>query len=90
MSATPPAHDGLWLSCRRATELASRALDVPLTARERWALRLHLALCVFCRRYRRQIDLLHKAWSRAPAPGSGPGLPDDARARIRRSLPAGR
>lgn len=51
----------MMISCRKATELASRALDAPLSRRERLALRLHLWVCQRCRRYRRQLLLLRQA-----------------------------
>ncbi|GAB6067120.1 hypothetical protein JCM13664_04380 [Methylothermus subterraneus] len=48
------------LTCRQAVELLSKALDVPLSVRERLALRLHLWLCALCRRYARQLNLLER------------------------------
>ncbi len=48
------------LSCKQAVELVSKALDTPLTWRERAALRLHLWLCAMCRRYAGQLRLLER------------------------------
>ncbi len=47
------------LSCRDATRLISRRLDEPLARRERWALRLHLLFCYWCRRFAAQVRVLH-------------------------------
>ena len=48
-------------SCRAATQLISLAADRPLLARERFSLKLHLAFCLWCRRYNRQAHLLGQA-----------------------------
>ena len=55
--------------CRRASELLSRARDGRLPPGDRVALTLHLALCVHCRRYGRQVKMLGRAF-RAAADGS--------------------
>lgn len=81
-----PHPPGLWVSCRRATELASRALDRPLTARERFALGLHTLVCGWCRRYRAQLHRLREAMRRHD--GTGPGLSPERRARIVRGMRA--
>jgi len=46
------------LSCRQITERSSALLDGELGFRERWAVRMHLAMCVRCRRFTRQLRLL--------------------------------
>jgi len=53
--------------CDRASALASRGQEVPLTAGERVRLRLHLLICVHCTRFVRQIGILRRA---------GHGLPE--------------
>ncbi len=45
-------------SCREATRLQSEAMDRPLSLRKRIGLRIHLALCRWCRRYGMQIGFL--------------------------------
>jgi len=57
--------------CRQASELLSRAREEKLSPGERVALTLHLAMCVHCRRYGRQIKLLGRAF-RAAIEGSNP------------------
>ena len=78
-SRTPP--------CQRVAELCSQALDRPLTLRERLALRLHLAVCVLCARYRAQLRVLRRL---ARKFGQGVDetvtLPPEARDRMLRAL----
>jgi len=55
----------LWLvltaSCAEASRLASESLDRELATSERWALRVHTAICRNCRRFVHQIRLIHQA-----------------------------
>lgn len=79
------------LTCKDASHLLSERQERPLSRRERWGLRLHLWLCVSCRRFERQLDLMRQAMRalRARAEGdtgTAAGLPADARERIRRAL----
>jgi hypothetical protein len=79
------------LSCRKASELASRSLDRPLTAGERITLTLHLAICGICRRYRRQIMFISRAAREMSRPGMDArapetGLSETARQRCRRAI----
>jgi len=52
------------LSCKEATRLLSQAQDRPLTYSERVKLRLHLAACVACTRFSRQLAFMREAVSR--------------------------
>ena len=80
------------LPCRDMTRLASESLDRDLGRLERIALRSHLLYCTACRRYLRQIALIRRALRRYAThleidrAVTGPGLPDDVRARIKRAL----
>lgn len=65
------------IRCRRASELLSRSREERLSAADRVAVALHLAICVHCRRYGRQIRLLGRAF-RAAAAGSNPGEAADS------------
>ena len=47
-------------TCRDISAMVSRAMDARLTVRERWRVRLHLALCAACRRFERQVQLLRR------------------------------
>jgi hypothetical protein len=48
-----------FLSCKQYTELASRALDEPLTFSEKLRSNIHWVLCLVCRRFNKQIKLIH-------------------------------
>jgi anti-sigma factor RsiW len=43
------------LRCRDVAELMSDHVDGALSRRQRLSVRLHLAMCSFCRRYARQM-----------------------------------
>lgn len=47
-------------TCRDITALVSRAMDARLPLRERWRVRLHLVVCVACRRFERQVLMLRR------------------------------
>lgn len=49
------------LTCKETTRLVSQGLDRELAFGERVALRLHLAICVGCRRASAQMRFLRKA-----------------------------
>jgi len=49
------------LSCEHYTELASQSLDRPLNLKEKFFFRLHHAVCMVCRRYNRQINLIQRS-----------------------------
>jgi len=49
------------ISCKEASRLASQQLERQLTLGERVRLRLHLAICVGCRRMERQFRFLRAA-----------------------------
>ena len=49
------------LSCKESTRLVSQGLDRELAFGERVALRVHLAICLGCRRAGRQMRFLGQA-----------------------------
>ena len=54
------------MTCAEAARLMSNRLNHPLGIRARLALRLHLMLCVGCRRYARQLMFIRE-WLRSSA-----------------------
>ena len=78
------------LTCKDASHLISERQEHRLSMRERWALRLHLWLCISCRRFARQIELLREAIraysARLEDEEYGPELSSEARERIRKAL----
>jgi hypothetical protein len=79
--ATPP--------CHRITQLLSLSLDHPLPARKRFLIKVHFLICVWCRRYGRQLQLLRK-YGRALAedPPLDQRLSPEARQRLHRCFEA--
>jgi len=73
-------------NCAEMSRLTSRALEQPLTLKMRMQMRLHFAICAWCRRYFEQINFLHNT---APKLGlqlgelPGRGLPLEAKERIK-------
>ncbi len=49
------------LSCKQASKIISQSLDKPLTMRERFALKLHLIICKYCKRFSQQVQTLRVA-----------------------------
>lgn len=77
----------LFMTCRDAAPLISRAMDRPLKPRDRAAVRVHLAICAACRRYRSQLRFVHRLMeavgpSHPPLHSDAPRLSAEARARI--------
>lgn len=67
------------LSCKQATLLASRSIDVKLTLHERLVLKWHLFSCQNCTRYLAQIKVMRDL---AQKNSTSTRLSQDARARI--------
>jgi hypothetical protein len=49
------------ISCKESTRLVSQGLDRELALGERVALRVHLVICLGCRRAGRQLQFLRRA-----------------------------
>lgn len=47
--------------CKDITELVSRSYDEKLPLKVRVGIRMHLIVCFWCARYKKQIDIIHKA-----------------------------
>ena len=82
------------LTCRDASHLLSEGQERPLRLGERLGLRLHLWMCVSCRRFEQQLALMRRAMRalrrRAEAEADAAELPVAARERIRLALKDGR
>ena len=82
------------LSCKDVTRLVSESMDRTLPPGKRLGVRLHLLVCRFCERYRRQLLLLREVARHLSSVEEVPGktFPDtlspEARERIRGSLSA--
>ncbi len=79
------------LNCKQTSLLVSQSLDRPLTWRERWAVRVHLWICVYCRRFMQQLNFIRKQmrlWQVEQANAEEIKLPVSAKARITQQLDA--
>lgn len=52
------------LNCQQTSQLVSQSLDRRLTWQERFALRMHLWMCKYCKRFQQQVIALRAALSR--------------------------
>ncbi len=50
----------LWVSCKEASELASRAMDTTLPLSNRLALKLHHSICANCTRFAVQLNVIRR------------------------------
>lgn len=51
-----------WMySCKEVTQMVSESLDHKLPLVQRMGMRVHLMMCKFCSRYRKQLLLLREA-----------------------------
>ena len=82
------------LSCRETTQLISESMERKLPLRQRMAVAVHLLMCRFCSRYRKQLRFMEKAVDHlveSEKEGSLPETKDtclspEARERIKQSL----
>lgn len=77
------------ISCKRATELISQKIDLPLSYRDRLSLWVHLVLCFLCRRFALQIECISKALkndSELTPDELLIGVPVEAREKLKRAL----
>jgi len=74
-------------NCKEAIRLQSDALDQPLSRMQRIGLRIHLAICLWCSRYGKQINFLRTIAQRCdPDQDPKQTMPPEARERIKRRL----
>jgi hypothetical protein len=82
------------LSCKDVTRLLSESMDHSLPIGKRVGVRLHLLICAFCSRYKRQLLLIRETVRRLSAIDdaygslAGESLSEKAKERIRISLAA--
>jgi len=76
-------------TCKEVVRLTSEGRDHPLPLGMRMRLSLHRSFCQWCARYAKQLDFVHEASALFPEhmdEMNGPGLDDDAKARMKRAL----
>ena len=73
-------------SCAEATRLLSESQDKPLPLAARVGLRLHLAICGGCRRYRKQLEQMRIVFNALPDQLTVEPLPEEFRRELIRKL----
>ena len=76
---------GLIKTCKETSVLVTQSMDRRLTWGESFGMRIHLAVCVNCARFMRQMHLLRE-WLGHEDEAVQPGLSDEGRERIARKL----
>ncbi len=81
---------GLIPNCKDVTRMVSESMDRELPWGQRIKMRMHLGMCKYCSRFKRQLELLRKAsqsLSAHPAePVASSVLPQDVRDHIKKAL----
>lgn len=54
------------LSCKELVAHASDYIDAQMGLRQRWSVRMHLAMCINCRRFIRQLRLSQRVLRQLP------------------------
>jgi len=80
-----------WMgNCKKVTQMVSESLDRKLPLHQRMGIRIHLFMCKFCSRYRKQLlilrEIMHLQERYVEDTKSSPSLRPEARERIRRFL----
>jgi hypothetical protein len=83
------ALNAVLFTCHDMTALISQSQDASLSRPTRWRMKLHFMLCVWCRRYQRQLRFLRRALLVLPENELGLSdqkLPTDAMERLKEAL----
>ncbi|MEA3435252.1 MAG: zf-HC2 domain-containing protein [Thermodesulfobacteriota bacterium] len=77
-------------NCKEITRLVSESLDRKLPLHQRMGIRVHLLMCKFCSRYKKQLLILREAMRLQERyledTGASITLSSEARERIKRSF----
>lgn len=78
---------GAWFfRCRDVSRKVSQGMDAPLPFHQHVAVRMHLAMCRYCRRFQRQLKMLRKLSRQNEASTTGESLSPEAKKRIKKTL----
>jgi len=80
-----------WMfSCHEVSRKISQSMDARLTLLQRMGIRIHLMMCRYCARFRRQLTLLRTICRidepDQPTEGQGESLSAEAKMRIKEKL----
>ena len=77
------------LDCKQTSQLISQSLDRSLTLRERFALRLHLLICKYCKQFSQHMQTIRVALKQMTSSiesNDGIAMPSAAKSRILQSI----
>lgn len=74
------------LRCKEATEWISRDMERPLSLIQQLQLRVHMIMCLLCKRYAQQLRFLRRAMRDQREFWPGATLSSEARERLVRAL----
>ena len=77
------------LDCKQTSQLISQSLDRSLTLRERFALRLHLLVCKYCKQFSQHLQTIRvalKQMTNSIESNDGIAMPSAAKSRILQSI----
>ena len=77
------------LDCKQTSQLVSQSLDRSLTLRERFALRLHLLICKYCKQFSQHMQTIRVALKQMTSSiesNDGITMPSAAKSRILQSI----
>jgi len=77
------------LNCKQTSQLVSQSLDRRLSLRERIAVRVHLCICKYCRRFSRQLSAIRislRRMTESIEQDSQLQMPSETKARIAKAL----
>lgn len=77
------------LNCKQTSQLVSQSLDRRLTLQERFAVKVHLWICKYCRRFSRQLLAVRSGLQRmtqSVEENTDLQMPSESKARIAKVL----
>jgi predicted anti-sigma-YlaC factor YlaD len=77
------------LNCKQTSQLVSQSLDRRLTLKERFAVRIHLWICKYCKRFSQQLLAMRSGLQRmtkSMEEDTQLHMPSESKARIAKAL----
>jgi hypothetical protein len=77
------------LNCKQTSQLVSQSLDRRLTLKERFALRIHLWICKYCKRFSQQLLAMRsglQGMTKSMEEDTQLHMPSESKARIAKAL----
>lgn len=77
------------LNCKQTSQLVSQSLDRRLTLKERFAVRIHLWICKYCKRFSQQLLAMRsglQGMTKSMEEDTQLHMPSESKARIAKAL----